>query len=133
MKVFVYFNLHKKCFSVKALEGPNKGRVIDHRDVVHLSDAVGRVSKAGRERVLREKRKNVHAGMVGQLIDCAWPDEAEPGTLWDGTVVTYNPYKYSSFVDKQTEEPWQGSKRVIMTTHEKLGTVIMGFDERVVA
>lgn len=26
MKVFVYFNLHKRCFSVKALEGERKGR-----------------------------------------------------------------------------------------------------------
>jgi hypothetical protein len=27
MKVFVYFNLHKRVFSVKALEGKDKGRV----------------------------------------------------------------------------------------------------------
>jgi len=30
LKVFCYFNLHRKCFSIKALEGPNKGRVVAH-------------------------------------------------------------------------------------------------------
>lgn len=28
MRVFVYFNLHKRCFSIKALEGAMKGRVV---------------------------------------------------------------------------------------------------------
>lgn len=134
MKVFVYFNLHKKCFSVKALEGPDKGRVIAHRDVVYLQDAVGKVSKAGRERVLREKRKNVHAGVVGRLIIDRWEDDLEDDwdMLWDATVVTYNPYKYSSFVNKQSEEPWQGSTRTVMTVSEGR-TIIMGFDKRVAA
>ena len=36
LKCFVYFNLHKKCFSVKALEGPSKGRVFAHSDMVYM-------------------------------------------------------------------------------------------------
>lgn len=127
MKVYVYFNLHKKKFSIRALEGPNKGRVMAHRDVVHLSNVVGKVSKAGRERVLREKQKNVHAGMVGQLIEAEWPEDYNPNILWRGTVVTYNPYKYSNFVNKLTEEEWPGSQRVVMSVSNKQ-TVIMGFD-----
>lgn len=70
MKVFVYFNLHKKVFSVRAMEGENKGRVIAHTTTVELRDAVFKVSQAGRERVLKEKRKNVHAGVQGQWV--AW-------------------------------------------------------------
>jgi len=65
MKVFVYFNLRKRCFSVKALEGMYKGRVIAHRDSLHLQDAEFKVSEKGRQRVIRERRKNVHAGVVG--------------------------------------------------------------------
>ena len=103
MKVFVYFNLHRKCFSIKALEGANKGRVIAHRNDVLLFDGTFKVSEAGRQRVLREKRKNVHAGVCG-----TWYDSGDKhGTLSSvkerGELVTYNPYKYTSFVYKEDE------------------------------
>jgi hypothetical protein len=98
MKVFVYFNLHKKVFSVKALEGPNKGRVVAHRAQVLLVNAKFKVSEAGRQRVIREQRKNVHAGVVGEWKDTV-PAE------FQGKSVTYNPYKYNTFVYKLTEQP----------------------------
>jgi hypothetical protein len=101
VKVFVYFNLHRKTWSVKALDGPNKGRVIAHSDAVTLRNAYGKVSAAGRARVLREGRKNVHAGIVGDL-------EALNGSelpFWAGEV-TYNPRKYESFVWVYDEEPF---------------------------
>jgi len=99
MKVFVYRNLHKNCWSVKALEGENKGRVIAHRDSITLYSCKLKVSQAGRQRVLREKRKNVHAGIEGYDIGLGmfFKDEAYP--------VTYNPYKYDSFVRSDTGEP----------------------------
>lgn len=65
MRVFVYFNLHRKCWSIKALEGPSKGRVIGHADYVDLACVEWKVSEAGRQRVIREKKKNVHAGAIG--------------------------------------------------------------------
>ena len=67
MKVFVYYNLNKFLWSVKSLDGPTKGRVIAHADKLLLRDITYEVSEAGRQRVLREKRKNVHAGIVGNL------------------------------------------------------------------
>jgi hypothetical protein len=98
MKVFVYFNLHKKLFSVKALEGPNKGRVVAHRRELSLRHVIFKVSEAGRQRVLQEKRKNVHAGVVGY-----WNDVND---IVDNEIeVTYNPYKYESFVFKYNEQP----------------------------
>jgi hypothetical protein len=97
MKVFVYYNLHRKIFSVRALEGPDKGRVVAHRSEVSLTDVVFRVSEAGRQRVLIERCKNVHAGVSGQ-----WTDVVEP---LQGQAVTYNPYLYSSFVNRETLEP----------------------------
>jgi hypothetical protein len=104
MKVFVYFNLHKKCFSVKALEGPQKGLVIKHTRLIWLENVRYKVSEAGRQRVLRERTKNVHAGVVGTLsfpsIDIG-PD--------DWTPITYNPYKYSTFVTTYEEQPVQYS------------------------
>lgn len=102
MRVFVYFNLHRKLFSIKALEGPNKGRVIGHSDDVTLTDVCFKVSEAGRQRVIREKRKNVHAGAVGRLDSAACLlTVAKPG----GVPLTYNPYRFSSFVRLETSEP----------------------------
>lgn len=91
MKVFVYFNLHKKCWSVKALEGERKGRVVMHTYELTLRDVTFKVSEAGRQRVLREQRKNVHAGAVGTLCD---PIHREN---WER--VSYNPYKAGHFSD----------------------------------
>lgn len=107
MKVFVYRNLHKNCWSVKALEGENKGRVIHHAQNVNLTHCTFKVSKAGRERVLREQSKNVHAGVVGNL---SFIGEMGDTSLWKCAStypafipVTYNPYKYSTFVRKNND------------------------------
>lgn len=106
MRVFVYFNLHKKCFSIKALEGAMKGKVIAHRDTVLLTECKFKVSETGRQRVLREKRKNVHAGVTGLWDEMSKRDEADFSfTSNVGRLVTYNPYKYASFVIKATEQP----------------------------
>ena len=99
MKVFVYFNLHKRLFSVRALEGSNKGRVIAHLNYLLLDNPRFKVSKAGRERVLREKKKNVHAGVVGDFCTSL---TASGKVSWEQ--VRYNPYLFDSFVDDK-EQP----------------------------
>jgi hypothetical protein len=85
-KVFVYWNLHKKCWSVKDMK---TGLVIKHTSEMVLVDCKFKVSEAGRQRVIREKRKNVHAGVVGFLTDLL------PVRI--GLPVYYNPYKQSTF------------------------------------
>ena len=112
MKVFVYYNLHKHMWSIKALEGPNKGRVVAHSRHVLLAGARGKVSEAGRQRVLREKRKNVHAGITGYLI------HMEREGYFPGHPVTYNPYKYKTFVYKYSERPYTGSQMAYLTNRE---------------
>ena len=113
MRVFVYWNLHKKVWSIKALEGTDKGRVIAHADYVELANVKFKVSEAGRQRVLREKRKNVHAGAVGVLE--SWSN-SKGEYLYTGRtlysqellteavaeMVSYNPYKGSTFYSKDT-------------------------------
>ena len=69
IKVFAYRNLHRQCWSVKALEGPLKGKVIYHASDITLAWCDFKVSKAGRQRVLREQKKNVHAGVQGYMSD----------------------------------------------------------------
>ena len=60
--VFVYKNLHKDCWSVK-----QDGLVKLHTNDITLYDCEFKVSKVGRDRVLKEKRKNVHAGVRGYI------------------------------------------------------------------
>jgi len=91
MRVQVYRNLHKECWSVVALEGEPKGRVIGHSKFLELEDVTFVVQPAGRKRVLEEKRKNVHAFVRGTMV------QPESGELWEK--VKYNPYKYETIVD----------------------------------
>jgi hypothetical protein len=117
VKVMAYWNLHKGMWSVKALEGPDKGRVIMRTEQVLLTDVESKVSEAGRQRVLRERKKNVHAGMVGQLVertDHRWEDFSN-AVQQVGLQVTYNPYKYTTFVYKNGEVPFDGSFYALLT------------------
>lgn len=113
-KVFVYYNLHKHCWSVKALDGESKGRVIAHRNEVVLRNPVGRVSEAGRQRVLLEKRKNVHAGIVGE-----WRPDANI-LLWEGDEITYNPYRFTQFVYADNHSPFTGASLALMSNRQVL-------------
>ena len=88
----VYYNLHKHCLSIML-----KGKVLEHSSEFFLRDVEFRVSQAGRSRVLREKQKNVHAFVCGHRDD-GWPIHGE-------RKVTYNPYKYKSFVYADTKRP----------------------------
>lgn len=115
MKCFIYRNLHKPgyTYSIKALEGPNKGRIIAYGSQLCILDPVFKVSKKGRQRVLATKRKNVHAGIVGKVLTINNPEIRLPNGIQHspnmfhvrGTQITYNPYKYDTFVERQTEKP----------------------------
>ena len=56
MSVDIYFNLHKKVFSVR-----HKGKVIGHATALTVMNPKFVVQPAGRAKVLRDKVKNVHA------------------------------------------------------------------------
>jgi hypothetical protein len=108
-KVMVYYNLHKQTFSVTY-----DSKVIMHADYVKLGDVEFRVRKGGKEKVRSEKSKNVHAFVIGRLLDyCEYPCDELPVTD-SNRIVTYNPYKHDSFVYKQSEEPIYGAKEVDM-------------------
>lgn len=109
MRVGVYFNLHKRMFSVRAMDGENKGRVVRHLPECAVRDVKFVVSEAGRQRVLREQKKNVHAYVRGELVDeskgyvrTVLSLAENAGTL---RMLKYNPHMYNSFVEVDTEEP----------------------------
>lgn len=116
MRAYVYWNLHKFLFSVK---NTRTGLVHAHARQVVIKNATFAVSQAGRARVLRERRKNVHAGVRGKmaLIEVERPGPGGAGTNTGGdmrgwTRVTYNPYKYDSFVRASDERPVEGAEEV---------------------
>ena len=118
-KVMVYYNLHKHTFSVTY-----DGKVIMYADYVKLGDVEFRVRKGGKEKVRSEKSKNVHAFVIGKLLDyCEYPCDELPVTD-SNRIVTYNPYKHDSFVYKQSEEPIYVAKEVdIINSQNKLFVV----------
>lgn len=112
-KVFVYRNLHTGTWSVKDKES---NRVVRHTNAVYLRDVDFKVSKAGLERVRKEGRKNVHAGVLGFVDDVA----EEMFEIYNSslTEVTYNPYRYDSFVIKQTEQPIYEAQMVMLVNNK---------------
>ena len=101
-RIEVYRNLHKDCFSIRLLrkyEGranrdtfPEEGRVVKHLfndEQLHMENVKFAVQPAGRAKVLRERKKNVHAFVRGTYIESgihAWQ-----------SVASYNPYKRGYF------------------------------------
>ena len=90
--VRVYWNFHRKCFSIQ-----QNRLVIGYCNLVSLIDVKFTVSEAGRQRVLKGKTKNVHAYSVGML-------QTPKNRFWDIRFnphapfkVVYNPYKHTHF------------------------------------
>lgn len=111
MKVDAYRNLNEECISVKSREQEDYGIVVDHADCVLLRDVEFVVREKGRQKVIEEERKNVHAFARGKRI----PSEMETrDESW--TRVTYNPYEYDSFVVAETEEPIEKADLAFITT-----------------
>lgn len=121
MQVSVYKNLNKGCLSIRACEGPHKGRVIAHASDVALSAVRFHVGKSGQTRVQKTGHKNVHAFVTGSLI--GW--QGEPfgvgrdflqSPSWSATAsvigresvnwpsFTYNPYRDDGFVKRGTSD-----------------------------
>lgn len=83
------------------------GLVVGHTNQLMLGDCKFIVREAGRLRVLREKRKNVHAfiygwiaknGAMGMLACNQQPLPAR---------IVYNPYEHSAFVCVDLAEPFE--------------------------
>lgn len=86
MRVQVYFNLHKKVWSVR-----HKGKVIAHGERLALRDCVCKVNEKARLRVIELKRREVHAWIEGELCEM-------PVTREGFEAFSYNPYKAAGFV-----------------------------------
>src|SRR6056297_1143395 len=121
MRVEAYYNLHKKCLSYR----PSGGKV-RHAHTLLLNDVKFAVQPAGREKVIREKKKNVHAFVRGEVAFVLRHDITEDdGDLSPENMdrhsyrrVTYNPYKYESFVFADNGEPVYEARQVAIIGRE---------------
>ena len=94
-RVEVYKNLHNGKFSVR-----HKGKVVGHVDLIKIQDATFAVQPAGRDRVRREKKKNVHAFVRGTYIRSDTWDVKKPRPFpveYD-VQICYDAYQFDSFV-----------------------------------
>ena len=110
MRVKVYRNLHKDCFSVVSVK---TGKVIAHTENIELKNCKFHVQPAGRKKVLEQKRKNVHAYVTGDLV--AMSNQVPDTVISDFFELEdayYNPYKHETFVNYETHEPLHYAKYV---------------------
>jgi hypothetical protein len=67
-RVRVYRNLNKNCWSIQL-----NGLVVAHATTVKLKNVWFSVRRSGYERFQREGRKNVHAFVIGELVEINCP------------------------------------------------------------
>lgn len=105
MKVDIYKNLNKDCYSIRSREKDKYGKVIDHSKTIILKNVIFIVGKKGRERVLQEKRKNVHAYARGTFVSKNEIPMSEEGIEKEFVQIKYDPYEHDYFYRKDTLEP----------------------------
>jgi hypothetical protein len=111
MRVDCYWNLHRGGYSIRAAEGPDRGRVIAYTSAINLIDATFVVREPARQRILRTRRKEVHAWIVGHITMDDFDTRAFPA-------VTYNPYRESTFVTRADRKPVHAAQRVALETRD---------------
>jgi hypothetical protein len=92
-KYYIYRNLHTKGFSIRY-----RGLVIDRLMTFSADGVIFKVNELGRQRVIQEKKKNVHAFVVADKYT-----KEEYPFLSFGEVdalhkISYNPYLDTHFV-----------------------------------
>jgi hypothetical protein len=101
--VKVYRNLNNDCLSIV-----KDGLVNGYAQYVELTDVTFEVNEKGRQRVLQERRKNVHAYVCGKILYGDMRNGDDIQAIYDLIEsqgykrVVYNPYKYDGFVVCET-------------------------------
>lgn len=111
MRVDVYRNLNKQCWSVRSMETgakhrSNYGKVIDHVHEATLYNCSFIVGKKGRQRVIDTRRKNVHAFVRGNSVLPFYLPKKEKlkRPLAFLGEVSYNPYMAGYFFTSDGKE-----------------------------
>jgi len=100
-KVRVYWNLHKKCWSVQLCK---TNKVIAHKIHLVLETAQPIIRMGGQARVRDELKKNVHAFIQGFMRDEVI-DHNEYG--FEYKRVIYNPYEHDFFMVEESTDTYK--------------------------
>ncbi len=97
--VRIAYHAVKKCFSIRHLK---TRKVIGYTNRIVLRDVSFIVSQAGRNRVLRDREKHVHAFMIGTYE----PNIQQLSRKKHGinSEAYYNPYTTLMFINRNTNE-----------------------------
>lgn len=114
MRIEAYRNLTRRCWSLRS-----GGRVIEHRPRVVLRDCTMRVREGGRQRVIREGHRSVHAWIEGETLDTL-PDVY----LFE---IGYNPWLAATFTVRPGYEPICGARIVLLDEHGKAWAARQGY------
>lgn len=114
--VRVYWNLHKKCFSIqKKVVGRWKVIAHSNRSFI-LKDVCFKVYQSGREKVLKEKTKNVHAYVCGRFT-------LKNLQIENKKRISYNPYLYDFFFDVSRKEKIENVDYLILTNNQDIRNI----------
>lgn len=111
-RVDVYFNLNKHVFSIRV-----KGIVVLHTAHLVLRDVTFVVSEIGRQKVIRNRKKNVHAYARGTLVSLDLP------LIHTNTrEITYLPYEHNQFfyADTYSDKQDVTSSKLVQCLNKKL-------------
>lgn len=107
--VAVYRHFPREVFSVRALDGPDKGRVLAHGTELGLRGAQMVVNETARCKIAAGSPKGVHAWITGTL---------GPVTLEDPVRITYRPRERGVFFVAETGQPvHQAAAVAFLGTH----------------
>ena len=101
-RVECYANLHNGLISLRGKHSNNR---VQHVEEIILENVTFSVQPAGREKVLREGRKNVHAFVRGIVST----NDSDDQICY---YATYNPYRSNSFMSKSSGMPVRTSRRM---------------------
>jgi hypothetical protein len=93
MKVYVYRNLHRGGYSIL---DPKTKRVIAHMVSVALKNVTFKVRPGGRDRARLSGHKNVHAFVIGELVE-SLPEKPL-------VKVSYDPRVHDGFVQSVSKQ-----------------------------
>lgn len=115
--VEIYKNLHKGLFSIR-----QNGKVVAHVASFSMIKPSFKVNEKARLKVIESGVKNVHAFIIGKLIEIDCTDNdliiSNPHTR-----IRYNPYHFSSFVIGVNSAPIYRAEKIYGCC--KLGLVML--------
>lgn len=111
--VQVYRNLNNGRMSVQAQVG-GKWKVVGHVTDLALEQISFTVRESGRQRVISQQQKNVHAFAKGVLVAQADPDLDCPVHL------AYDPYRNSTFVERHSQQPIVQCRYLVVRANQVL-------------